>query len=1328
MAVYRLYSEKKQGIEAERTAVLFDIKTALQVNGVTEIRVINRYDVEGVDRAVFERAIPVVFSEPPADNVFYELPKLIPGMRVFAVTALRGQYDQRADSAAQCLNIIAEGTPVVKYARVYIITGRIADDDFLKIKAYLINKVEAEECSLDTYETLADYVSSPPDVKFYFRFREFTEEELADFLKEKSLAMDIDDLRCCQEYFRCEDRDPTETEIKMLDTYWSDHCRHTTFGTIITEADIAPAYVREAYEKYLSGKGGNGNGNDEVKPTTLMSIATAAARELKHAGVLDNLDESEEINACSIKVDVPVTSEGVTETQKWLLLFKNETHNHPTEIEPFGGAATCLGGAIRDPLSGRAYVHHAMRVSGSGDPLKPVRDTLKNKLPARKIATTAAAGFSSYGNQIGLATGFVREYYDPGYTAKRLELGAVVGAVREDCVRREVPAEGDRVILLGGRTGRDGIGGATGSSKTHTAASLADCSAEVQKGNAVEERKIQRLFRNPEVTALIKRCNDFGAGGVAVAVGELADGLIIELDAVPKKYEGLGGTELAVSESQERMAVVVERGKADDFIRLAAAENLEATEIAVITAAPRLVMNWRGAKICDISREFLNSNGAKKYARVSVPTADVSYETPWESQSQSGDTDTADKWADMVSDLNICSQKGLVQRFDSTVGAGSVLMPYGGATQTTPAQTMSALFPTEHGRAELAHIMACGYDPDVAKQSPFHGGVTAVVDSAAKVVAGGGKLSDIYFTLQEYFPRTKNDPARWGLPFASLLGAYSAQLGLGRAAIGGKDSMSGTFDVDETREINVPPTLVSFAIAPLKATSVRSSEFTKAHSKIYYILPNYDGDNLPDYASLKDVFAYVSENLDHGIITAARAVENGCIAEAVFKMSLGNRIGAHLVDTDTPLFTKRYGGFVVVADSVLSTLNNDNNFISGYLGATIDEFVIETGEARLELAKLEKAYDQKLEPIYKNKLPIVPEPLTITANYAPPPEDVSSATDTPATDPSRTEPSRTEPSATETQPEQPQPEQPPAEYSCHGEFIDVKPLVFSEHSSIAIIKGIKPTVLIPAFPGTNGEYDMAAAFNDAGGSADIFVIRNLNHYAVSESIGAVVKAAEKAQIIALPGGFSAGDEPEGSAKFITAFLRNAEVTQAVNDLLYKRDGLMLGICNGFQALVKTGLLPYGEIRTATETDPTITFNKIGRHVSQLVYTRMSSVSSPWLMKCELGKVYTVPVSHGEGNFRAAGAVISKLVQGGQVVAQYVVPKQYSGKGRPLPTYDNAYNPNGSDMAIESIMSLDGRILGKMGHSERVPAGGGLFRNVGEIEQQPLFASGIEYFL
>ena len=1108
--------------------------------------------------------------------------------------------------------------------------GNLSDEQIAAIKKYVINPVESREATLDLPETLQMEYDLPETVETLNGFNQLDKEGLAAFVKNYGLAMDEDDIAFCQQYFLSENRDPTITEIRMIDTYWSDHCRHTTFLTTIDNVTFEDALLQDAYNDYLETRKALGR----TKPINLMDIGTLAAKYLKSIGKLEKLDESEEINACTVKIQV----EADGEKEDWLLLFKNETHNHPTEIEPFGGAATCIGGAIRDPLSGRSYVYGAMRVTGGADPLKPLDQTLAGKLPQRKLVTTAAAGYSSYGNQIGLATGIVDELYHDGYAAKRMEIGAVIAAAPAENVRRERPDPDDIVILLGGRTGRDGCGGATGSSKSHTMESLTSCGAEVQKGNAPEERKLQRLFRNPEASKLIKRCNDFGAGGVSVAIGELADGLAIDLDAVPKKYEGLDGTELAISESQERMAVVVEPKDVQTFIDLAHKENLEATVVAVVKAEPRLTMTWKGNTIVDISREFLNSNGAEKHI-------DIAATTPTCYKKQVGD-DFVKEYTALAGDLNICSKRGLSERFDSTIGAGTVLMPFGGKNQLTPIQAMVQKISMEKAHTDDCSFMAWGYNPFITEKSPFHGAYLAVVESVCKMIATGASFEDVYLTFQEYFERPGKDPARWGKPMAALLGAFRAQKELGIAAIGGKDSMSGTFE-----KLDVPPTLVSFAVTTGKTGEVVSPEFKQAGHKVVLVQPEFDENHLPKTASLLALFNTVTDLMRSGKVVAAYTPGLGGVAEAVLKMAMGNGFGfAYNADlTMDDVFGYAYGSFLL---EVTEDIN-----VGKEIGVITNEPTIVKGNDTLHLADLCDIYENKLEPVYSCNIPVKGDaPQTFSA-----------------------------PATTRVQPK------------------------------LAVVR---PKVLIPAFPGTNCEYDSAKVMRDAGADAEIFVINNLSADGIARSVEEFAAKAAKAQMIMIPGGFSGGDEPDGSGKFITAFFRNDAIKEQVTDMLDNRDGLMLGICNGFQALIKLGLVPYGKIMDTDEHCPTLTFNTIGRHQSRMVATRVASNKSPWLAACEVGDVFMVPISHGEGRFLAEDALIEQLAQNGQIATQYV---DFSGNA----TNEVRFNPNNSMAAIEGITSPDGRVLGKMGHSERI--GNGLYRNVPGEYDMKLFESAVKYF-
>jgi len=1228
--VYRIFVEKKIGLRHEADHLKEDIVSFLQISGLKDLRLINRYDVENLTEELFNISVSTVFSEPQLDETATTFNDAS-AAAVFAVEYLPGQFDQRADAAAQCIQIISKGDrPTVRTAKVYALYGDLTAEEIEKIKKYVINPVEAREAALEKPETLASNYEIPTEVKTLEGFLKLDRSGLEKFVADFGLAMDTDDIAFCQEYFKTEDRDPTITEIKMIDTYWSDHCRHTTFLTTIDSVKFEDELLQSAYDEYIEARKELGR----TKPVNLMDIGTLAAKYLKKQGKLQKLDESEEINACTVKIKVDVN--GVEED--WLLLFKNETHNHPTEIEPFGGAATCIGGAIRDPLSGRSYVYGAMRVTGAADPLRSVGETLKGKLPQKKIVTTAAAGYSSYGNQIGLATGLVDELYHDGYAAKRMEIGAVVAAAPAKNVRRECPEAGDMVILLGGRTGRDGCGGATGSSKSHNLQSLESCGAEVQKGNAPEERKLQRLFRNPEASLLIRRCNDFGAGGVSVAIGELADGLLINLDKVPKKYDGLDGTELAISESQERMAVVVEAKDVDKFLELAEKENLEATVVAEVTAEPRLRMTWNGKTIVDLSREFLNSNGAEKHIDIApAAAADYKKEIP---------ADFAEGMKALAGDLNVCSKRGLSERFDSTIGAGTVLMPFGGKNQLTPIQAMAHKVSLEKGETNTCSLMSYGYNPFVSSTSPYHGAYLAVVESAAKLVASGAKFEDVYLTFQEYFEKPLKDAKRWGKPLAALLGAFKAQKELGIAAIGGKDSMSGSFE-----DLDVPPTLVSFAVTTEKCTDIVSPEFKAAGHKVVVIAPEYDENSLPVTESLLEVFNTVTELTRSKKCVACYTLGLGGVAEAVLKMAIGNSIGFDFEASVSmeEIFGYGYGSFVLeLAEDVK---------VGKVIGKTVSEEKITYNGEELDLGELLKIYEEKLEPVF----------------------------------------------------------------SCNikTEGKEIKKVSFERTESIApAIKVAKPKVLIPVFPGTNCEYDSARAAERAGLDAETVIIRNLNASAIAESTEYFAKKLADSQIVFIPGGFSGGDEPEGSGKFITAFFRSPEIKDGVMKLLRERDGLMCGICNGFQALIKLGLVPYGEIIDTDASCPTLTFNTIGRHQSRIVHTRVASNKSPWMSKAKVGEIYTVPISHGEGRFIASEDLVKKLADNGQILTQYV---DLNGN----PTDDIRFNPNNSVWAIEGITSPDGRVLGKMGHSERV--GDNLYRNVEGNYNLGLFDSAFEYY-
>ena len=1263
--VSRIYVEKKPGFDVEAQQLLAELRTILGVKELTGLRLINRYDVEGIDAELFERCVPVVFSEPQVDVATAELPVASlhldaadfvdaapAGTRVFAVEYLPGQFDQRADSASECVQLVSAGNrPDVRSAKVYVLEGNLTDEDFAAIKHYVINPVEAREASLAPKATLKMDVAEPKPVEVLNGFRELDDAGLEAFLVDRGLAMDLADLKFCQDYFADEHRDPTITEIRVIDTYWSDHCRHTTFGTQLDDVQIDDAVVKAAFEKYLEVRHELGR---DAKPVCLMDMGTIGAKWLKHTGQLTDLDESEEINACTVKVKVDVDGED----QDWLFLFKNETHNHPTEIEPFGGAATCIGGAIRDPLSGRSYVYQAMRVTGAADPTHPVSETLPGKLPQRKLVTTAAAGYSSYGNQIGLATGQVSELYHPGYMAKRMEVGAVVGATPADHVRRECPAPGDKIVLLGGRTGRDGIGGATGSSKTQNIESLEECGAEVQKGNAPIERKLQRLFRRGDACRLIKRCNDFGAGGVSVAVGELADGLDIDLDKVTKKYEGLDGTELAISESQERMAVALAAADVDEFMTYAREENLEATVIATVTEEPRVRLSWQGSPIVDLSREFLASNGAPKHTDVHVGE-----QGHWE-PSWAGDT-LAERMTSLVTDLNVASNKGLSERFDSTIGAATVLMPFGGKHQLTPSEAMVAKFPVD-GETTTASAMAWGFNPYLMEQDQFAGAYLSVVESVAKLVAAGFVHEGAYLSFQEYFERLRDVPERWGQPTAAVLGALMAQMDLGVGAIGGKDSMSGSFEEDGA-ELNVPPTLISFAVAVGKAARATSPEFKGAGHRVICIDPaEYGDDWRPGVEGLLEAFKLVEGLVERGEALAISTPGYGGDAEALFKMCAGNGIGVTLdegVPTDS-LFVPAYGSFIVELVDDAELPEHTDAVSVEVIGETTEAYELVAEDEHVDLASLQEAWEHSIEGVFPYrtaagaKLPEVPTETWLA--------------------------------------------------EAHGKA----PAVFSG------AKIARPRVIIPVFPGNNCEYDSARAFEAAGAEADTFVINNLTPEAVAESTAELARRIRESQIVMIPGGFSGGDEPDGSAKFITAFFRAPEVTEAVRDLLQARDGLMLGVCNGFQALIKLGLVPYGDIVDATAAAPTLTFNTIGRHQSRLVRTRVASDLSPWMSACKPGEVYTVAISHGEGRFVASDHVLDQLRASGQIATQYV------GEDG-LPSMDLSVNPNGSLDCIEGITSPDGRVFGKMGHVER--RGDGLYANVPGEKFMPVFESGVAYF-
>ena len=1251
--VKRLLVEKREGFDLEAKALMKDLKDSLHIDCIDDLRLLNRYDIEGLSDEICDSASKTIFSEPNLDVVYKEDVEYDKDAKVFAVEYLPGQYDQRADWAAQCVQIINEGQrPNINSAKLYILTGDIDDELFAKIKSYVINPVDSREASLEKPETLELETEIPTEVATIEGFIDFSMEELEKFLKEQGLAMTIDDLKYVQEYFQNQEkRNPTITEIKVLDTYWSDHCRHTTFMTQIKDVEIEDGkfneIIKETYSKYVEAR--NTIYIDRQKDMCLMDIATIAVKELKAAGKLEDLDESEEINACSVNIDVNVDGK----IEKYLLMFKNETHNHPTEIEPFGGAATCLGGAIRDPLSGRSYVYQAMRVTGSADPRTSLEDTLHGKLMQKKITTEAANGYSSYGNQIGLTTGQVTEVYDEDFVAKRMEIGAVIAAVPKENVIRKRPEKGDIIILLGGKTGRDGCGGATGSSKEHSEESIETCGAEVQKGDAPNERKIQRFFRNKEVAQMIKRCNDFGAGGVSVAIGEIAESLDINLDLVPKKYDGLDGTELAISESQERMACAIDAENKDRFIELAGLENLQATHVATVTDTGYLRMFWNGKAIVDLNRAFLDTNGKKQQTDIHVPKVDEE-NTFFNTGKIKVEGETiSDKFDSVLKDLNVCSQKGLVEKFDNTIGSNTVLLPFGGKYQRTPIQGMVAKIPVLDGKTTTSSIMTFGYNPKIGKWSPFHGALYAVVESICKLVAVGGDYKTTRLTFQEYFEKLGKDKTKWGKPFSALLGAYYAQKEFEIPAIGGKDSMSGTFE-----HINVPPTLVSFAVDTVDAEYVVSQEFKKAGSVLAVIKTPTLESGIPDFDILKKNLDKIRELTQAKKVLASYALGYGGLGEAIAKMAFGNKIGFEVakdVDADK-LFDPAYGNIALEMDKADLALLEDLDY--KVAGTTIEGQYIDVDGYKVCLGKIYKAYESTLEPIFPTK----------------------------AVEPT-------------------------------GEVKNIN-FIVNEHqkSSLSIAQ---PKVFIPAFPGTNCEYDSARAFEDAGAKASIKVFRNLNYANIEDSIETMVKEIESSQIVMIPGGFSAGDEPDGSAKFIATVFRNPRIAEAVNDLLTNRDGLMLGICNGFQALIKLGLVPYGEIKPVTAEDaPTITYNNIGRHQAKVVTTRIASNKSPWLAGTQVGDLHSISISHGEGKFVANKETFDQLVANGQIATQYV---DLDGNA----TYDIDYNPNGSFYAVEGITSADGRILGKMGHSERI--GKYTLKNIHGEKDQKIFESGVNYF-
>ena len=1251
----RIYVEKKKEYAVEAAGLLADLVGTLGMTQLTGLRIVNRYDIAGLSDEDYEAAKRVVLSEPPVDTVHDETLEIPEGVKSFAIELLPGQYDQREDFAAQCVQLISQGKrPAVAAAKVILLEGNLTDADVEKIKKYTINPVEAQEASTQKPDSLEMSWEAPKPVAIIKGFTQFSKEELHQFLTEQELAMSEADLAFIQEYFQKEGRNPSITEIKVLDTYWSDHCRHTTFETNLEKINIEESVytepIQQALERYLKDREFV-YGKDTERPVTLMDMACLATKKMKKEGHLPDLDASEEINACSIVV--PITVDGNEE--EWLVMFKNETHNHPTEIEPFGGAATCLGGAIRDPLSGRSYVYQAMRVTGSGDPRTPYDKTLVGKLPQRKITQGAAAGYSSYGNQIGLATGLVEEYYHNRFVAKRMEVGAVIGAAPRDAVVRERPSDGDLVVLLGGRTGRDGMGGATGASKEHTTKSLSECGAEVQKGNPPNERKIQRLFRNPEVTRLIKRCNDFGAGGVSVAIGELAPGLVINLDKVPKKYEGLDGTELAISESQERMAVVIAAKDLKAFMDAADEENLEATVVAEVSKDPRLVMYWRGEKIVDLSRAFLDTNGISQKADVEVEA--ITAPSPFNEipEQVQGLSSIKDRWLRNLDRLNVCSQEGLEERFDGTIGRGTVIMPFGGKRQLTQSEGMAARIPVLGGKTTAASVMAAGYNPNVACWSPYHGGMYAVVESVCRAAALGADPSKLRLSMQEYFPKL-HDSKHWGQPLSALLGAYEACCELGLPAIGGKDSMSGTF-----MDLEVPPSLISFAVGVMDGRDTISNEFKKAGHTVVFLPASCDEHEVIDYDALKKLLASLHKGILSKRVITAGVVKEGGVAAAISAMCLGNELGFSFVKPflhEECLFTLQPAGFLVELEDGADAEEVFAGTDLLVLGTLTDEGKVVVNDTEISLAEIEAAYTKTLDKIFPMKAP-------------------------------------------------------------RKEKKDVRmPAYTNDLPLTAPYNVAKPTVFIPVFPGINCEYDTAAAFEAAGAKTDIFVIRNLTPDAIKESVEEMAKRMKQAQIMALPGGFSAGDEPDGSGKFMATMFRNPTLTEAVEDLLTNRDGLILGICNGFQALIKLGLVPYGHIVPLKDDSPTLTFNTIGRHISRMVDTKVVSNKSPWLSLCEPGDIHTIAVSHGEGRFVATEEEIKHLVANGQIGTQYV---DLAGN----PTMESPYNPNGSFYAVESVTSPDGRVLGKMGHSERYTDG--LMKNIPGNKFQPIFLSGVQYF-
>ncbi|WP_461205824.1 phosphoribosylformylglycinamidine synthase [Clostridium sp. DL1XJH146] len=1247
--VMRVFVEKKPGFNGEANGLMADLRDNLNINNIDTIRIFNRYDIQGIDEKTYDMAKNTIFSEPPIDAVYDEEIKLEEDVKIFGVEYLPGQYDQRADSATQCIQLLTHGdSPIIRCAKIIAIKGNISNEQLKEIKEYYINPVDSREALLDKVDDLNIETVVPTSVEILDGFVDYNEEELANFREKQGFAMSFEDIKCVQNYFNEEKRNPTITEIKVIDTYWSDHCRHTTFESELTKVEFeegdALKPVKAAYKMYLDAR--DFVYGEKEREITLMDIAVMGMKKMRKEGLLNDLEVSDEINACSIECEVDIDGKN----EKYLVMFKNETHNHPTEIEPFGGAATCLGGAIRDPLSGRSYVYQAMRITGSADPNKSIEETLKGKLPQRKITLGASDGYSSYGNQIGLATGLVREMYDEDFVAKRMEIGAVIAAAPKENVVREKPEDGDIIILLGGRTGRDGCGGATGSSKEHDEDSILTCGAEVQKGNAPTERKIQRLFRNKEVSTLIKKCNDFGAGGVSVAIGELSDGLVIDLDLVRKKYDGLDGTELAISESQERMAVVVRAEDKERFILLAKEENLEAYEVAKVTEERTLKMLWNGKEIVSLRRDFLDTNGARQ--RVEIKVNNPKIQSVFNKKEVK---DIKEDWINNLKDLNVCSQRGLVEKFDSSIGAGTVFMPFGGKNQLTPSEVMCAKIPVLDGETKTGTLMSYGYNPKIGKWSTFHGALYAVVESVAKIVAAGGDYKKVRLTFQEYFERLGKDPEKWGKPFAALLGAFYAQDKFGIPAIGGKDSMSGTF-----KDIDVPPSLVSFAVNVVDTDIVVSNEFKKCGSKVILIPIEKDENYIVNFDKLKNNFEVVSKLINSGKVLSSSAVSYGGIAASISKMCFGNKIGMNFSNNlkSSGLFTAEYGAIILELKDSVSLKDDFEGVNYKLLGFTQKAEEIKICDEVMPLNQLIKEWQSPLSKVFNFET----EKINDEIKY------------------------------------------------------DTKKIIVTKKP---IIKVAKPKVFIPVFPGTNCEYDLKKAFDVAGASTSVGVFKNLTSNDINDSIEHMVEEIKSSQIIMLPGGFSAGDEPDGSGKFIASVFRNPRVSEAVMDLIKNRDGLVLGICNGFQVLIKLGLVPYGEIREMDETCPTLTYNKIGKHMSKIVNTKITSTLSPWLKGVENGDIHSIAISHGEGRFVCSETLAKELFENGQVATQYV---DFDGK----PTYDINFNPNGSYCAIEGITSPDGRVFGKMGHSERI--GKNVYKNIIGEKDQKIFRAGVEYFL